>query len=146
MGTTIWGGLAWGGDNCFGVGLCMPWRGFFMYPLAVAGLGFRYFNMASGDMYGHPLRKPFLVALRSFDIFGLPSAWWANRTFSALYLIECVKDAEWAVSAIDGGRVAWAFTLCFSCLYVGCCWMACIGSVHKSVVLSLNPVIMHLLL
>ena len=86
-------------------------------------------------MYGHPLRKPFLVALSNLDIFGLHSAWWANRTFKALCLMECANDTECArdVSWWTGG-----VTLC-SVYCVDGFWMACIGSVHKSVDLSLYP-------
>jgi len=123
----------------------MPCRGRFMYPFAVAGLGFRYFSMASVEMYGHPLRKPFRVALSSFDIFGLHSAWCAKRTFNALCRIECAKDAEWALLALACRQVVGGGTLCFRILSGGWCWMAVIGSVHKSVVSSFNPVKMHLL-
>ena len=78
-----------------GVMLLMPYRGRFMHPFAVAGLGFRYFNIISSEMYGHPLRKPRRVALRSLDILGLHNAWCWNFILFALVLIECANMAEW---------------------------------------------------
>ena len=67
----------------FGVVLRIPCRGRFMCPLAVAGLGLRYFRISVSDMLGHPFRNPFRVALRSLDIVGLHRAWCANFTLFA---------------------------------------------------------------
>ena len=66
----------------------MPCRGRFIWPLAVAGLGFKYFRMSVSEILGHPLRKPFRVALSSLDIFGLHRDWCANLTLLALVVIE----------------------------------------------------------
>jgi hypothetical protein len=59
--------------DCLGHVLLMPWRGRFMCPLAVAGLGLRYFMMSFSVKLGHPLRKPLLVAFNRVDILGLHS-------------------------------------------------------------------------
>ena len=63
-----------------GAVLLIPWRGRFICPLAVAGLGLRYLHISSLLMFGHPLRKPFLVAFNNVDIYGLHSNWCANFT------------------------------------------------------------------
>ncbi len=51
--------------------LRMPWRGRFMCPLVVAGLGFRYFFTFRADRLGHPFKYPFLIALSKVAIVGL---------------------------------------------------------------------------
>ena len=71
-----------------GVVLRMPCRGRFIWPLAVAGLGFKYLTMSVSEIFGHPLRKPFRVALSNLDIVGLHSDWCANLTLLALVEIE----------------------------------------------------------
>ena len=53
--------------------LLMPWRGLFMCPFAVAGLGLRYFRINFLVKFGHPFRKPFRTAFNSVDNFGLHS-------------------------------------------------------------------------
>jgi hypothetical protein len=57
--------------GCLGSVLLMPWRGRFMWPLAVAGLGLRYFALSILVYLGHPLRKPRCVAFNRVDILGL---------------------------------------------------------------------------
>jgi hypothetical protein len=54
-----------------GVGLFIPWRGLFICPFAVAGLGFKYFRINFALIFGHPLRNPFRTAFNIVDIFGL---------------------------------------------------------------------------
>ena len=51
--------------------LQIPFFGRFMWPFAVAGLGFRYFVTSSLLRFGHPLRKTFFVAFMRLEIFGL---------------------------------------------------------------------------
>jgi hypothetical protein len=58
------------GEGCRRV-LRMPWRGLFMCPFDVAGLGLRYFNINFSDRFGHPRRKPRRTAFNRVDIFGL---------------------------------------------------------------------------
>jgi hypothetical protein len=41
-----------------------------MCPLVDAGLGLRYLVTTATVRFGHPLRKPCLMALRSADIMG----------------------------------------------------------------------------
>ncbi len=53
--------------------LRIPFLGHFMCPLAVAGLGFRYFVTRSLLRFWHPLRKPFFNAFMRLDIMGLQS-------------------------------------------------------------------------
>ncbi len=43
--------------------LIMPIRGHFMWPLAVAGLGLRYLVTPATLRFGHPFKKPRLIAL-----------------------------------------------------------------------------------
>ncbi len=43
---------------CFGQVLLMPWRGRFMWPLAVAKLGLRYLSIKVSDKLGRPLSNP----------------------------------------------------------------------------------------
>ena len=95
-----------------------------MWPLAKAGLGFRYLRMSFSVILGHPLRKPFCVALRSLDILGLHSDWCANLTFLALVKME------WAKTAICLTGSDWAASL--AC--VGVCVTGLMGMVHRSVV------------
>ena len=65
-----------------------------MCPLAVAGLGSGYLSINVLDKFGHPSKKPFLVALRSLDILGLHKEWWANLTLFAHV------EMEWATFAV----------------------------------------------
>jgi hypothetical protein len=51
--------------------LCMPIRGRFMWPSAVAGLGLRYHVTPAALRFGHPFKKPRLIALRKVEICGL---------------------------------------------------------------------------
>ena len=57
----------------FRVVLLMLCCGCFICPFAVVELGLRYFNIISLLIFGHPLSKPFLVALNRVDILGLHS-------------------------------------------------------------------------
>ena len=79
-----------------GVVLFIPWRGRFICPFAVAGLGFKYFRINFTLTFGHPSRNPFRTAFNSDDIFGLHNDWCANFTAFTLVLIECVNPAiDW---------------------------------------------------
>ncbi len=53
--------------------LLMPFFGRFMCPLAVAGLGFKYFVTNFSERLGHPFKKPFRMAFRRDKILGLHS-------------------------------------------------------------------------
>ena len=118
-----------GSGLCFGVVLWMPCRGCFMWPFAVAGLGFRYFSISFSEMLGHPLRKPLRVALRSVDIVGLHRDWCANFTLLARVKIECANCAMcWTVSCLVDSN-----------LCVGGACVVVMGMVHKSVVGSFKP-------
>ena len=130
-------GTCWiiGGVSCRGVALVfrmvlrIPWRGRFMWPLAVAGLGFKYLRMSFSEMLGHPFRKPFRVALRSLDIFGLHSDWCANFTLLALVAMEWAKTAT-CLTVSD-----WVASLACA----GDCGAGLMGMVHRSVDGSLRP-------
>ena len=61
------------GEDCFGRVHLIPYRGRFMWPLAVPGLRLRYLVMSFTVILGQPLRKPFHVAFSNNDILGLPS-------------------------------------------------------------------------
>ena len=107
-----------------------------MWPLAVAGLGFKYLSINFSERFGHPLRNPRRTAFSRVDIFGLHNDWWANFTPFARVFTECVKDARltpgwismlpWARSILgdDRGRAD---------------LVALIGSVHNPVETSLIP-------
>ncbi len=75
--------------------LCMPWRGCFMCPFVVAGLGFRYLRINFSDKFGHSFRNPFQTAFSSVDIFGLQFDWCVNLTPLPLVCMECVNIASW---------------------------------------------------
>ena len=107
-----------------------------MWPFAVTGLGLRYFSIRFLEMLGHFFRKPFCVALRSVEIFGLHRDWWANFT-----LFACV-EMEWAKTAVCLTVSDWDGTVV--CDSVLC--LVFIGMVHESVVESLNPFRIVLLL
>ena len=100
-----------------------------MWPLAVAGLGFKYLRMSVSEILGHPFRKPFRVALSSLDILGLHSDWCANLTLLALV------EMEWAKTATFLTVSDWAASL--AC--VGVCFTGLMGMVHRSVAGSLRP-------
>ena len=120
----------------FSVVLRMPCRGRFICPLAVAGLGLRYLSISSSDMLGHPFKKPRRVALRSVDILGLHNDWWANLTLLARVVIEWAKLAASCGTLSGNGR----------CMDGDDCSLDGIGSVHKSVVGSLYPRMITLVL
>jgi hypothetical protein len=44
--------------DVLGIVLWIPWRDLFMCPLAVAGLGFRYFRINFLFMFEHPFKNP----------------------------------------------------------------------------------------
>jgi hypothetical protein len=69
----------------------MQWRGRFICPLAVAGLGSSYFTMSFLVKLGHPL----LVAFNRVDILGLHKDWCANLMAFAQIHIECVNVIMW---------------------------------------------------
>ena len=57
--------------TCFCVLLLIPFFGRFIWPLAVAGLGFKYFVTNSLDRFGHLFKKPFRKAFIRLEIVGL---------------------------------------------------------------------------
>jgi hypothetical protein len=71
----------------------MPWCWRRIWPFAVAGLGFKFFEMPFAVRLGHPLRYPLLIAFRSVEMRGLHNDWWANQMLFALFLIVRVKNA-----------------------------------------------------
>ena len=92
----------------------IPWRGRFICPLAVAGLGFKYLSINFTLTFGHPSRNPFRTALSIVEIFGLHKDWCANFTAFTLVLIECVNPAiDWCgapfIQGPGRGRVAYAY-------------------------------------
>jgi hypothetical protein len=100
-----------------------------MWPLAVAGLGFKYLRMSFSEMLGHPFRKPLRVALRSLDILGFHSDWCANLTLLALVEMEWAKAATCFTLSDFAG-----FLVC-----AGDCFTGLMGMVHRSVAASLCP-------
>jgi hypothetical protein len=94
----------------------------------VAGLGLRYLHISSLLMFGHPLRKPFLVAFNNVDISGLHREWCTNLIALARVLTECVNAATLIPSCIC------ALT---SDRFVSL--LQFMGSVHRSVEGSFRP-------
>ena len=78
------GGRGRKGRVGFGVVLCRPLRGRFMWPFDVAGLGIRYFWTDLALRCGAPQRKPALMALIREVIGGLQRLWCMNFTAFAL--------------------------------------------------------------
>ncbi len=72
----------------------------FMRPLAVAGLGLRYFAMPMAIGLGHHLRYPQQMAFKRVEILGLHKDCCANRMLLALFLMVCMKYAMfWGLCA-----------------------------------------------
>ena len=90
------------GEDCFGRVLLIPCRGYFMWPLAVPGLGLRYLVIRFTVMLGQPLRKPFRVAYSNDDIMGLPSDWWEILTALERVHTKFVNAAITTVGMIVG--------------------------------------------
>jgi hypothetical protein len=104
--------------------------------------------------FGHPLRKPFRTAFSSVDIFGLHNDLWANLTLFARVFTECVNIARLttllatSVASVGGcgaqpsqglGRGRIYFVPLATCPGVVHIPFVGIGSIHKSVDPSLNP-------
>lgn len=113
-----------------GVVLRIPCRGRFIWPLAVAGLGFKYFRISFSVMLGHPLRNPRRTAFSSVEIVGFPNDWCANRTAFTRVHTECVNAAI-AVGITSCASLGMRAQL-FTCA-------GAIGNVHRSVDIFLGP-------
>ena len=100
-----------------------------MWPLAVAGLGLRYFRISVSEILGHPFRKPFGVALRSVEILGLYNNWCANLTLFARVEMEWAKTAMCLTVSVWVGSVGCGGVFC----------VALMRMVHRSVVGYLRP-------
>ncbi len=123
----------------FGWVLCMPWRGHFMCPCVVAGLGFRYLSINFSDIFGHPFRDPLRTAFSSVDIFGLQSDWCMNLAPLPFVCMECMKNASWTPECnVQLGCGAHSRTG-EDCDRADCIPSGVMGNVHKSVDGSLYP-------
>jgi hypothetical protein len=73
MGTTnSEAGCVNGGVVLGGLGhVLLLWWGHFMWPLAVARLGFKYLRINISLIFGHPFKKPHRVTFKSVEIQGL---------------------------------------------------------------------------
>jgi hypothetical protein len=86
--------------------LHIPFFGQFMWPFAVAGLGFKYFAISSLLRLEHTWRKPLRSVFMRDNILGLHNNLCANFTAFACVCTECVKVASSphvGVFAIDKG-------------------------------------------
>ena len=99
--TGCWGCTGGGWGTAIGVGvlrlgvvLRMPWRGRFICPLAVAGLGLRYLSINFSLRLGHPTRNPFRTAFNNVEILGLHKDWCVNFTAFARVRTEWVNPAS----------------------------------------------------
>ncbi len=88
------GGCGREGRIGFGVVLCRPLRGRFMWPFDVMGLGTRYFWTDLALRCGAPRRKPTLMALIREVIGRLHRLWCMNFTAFALVVWWYEKDAS----------------------------------------------------
>ena len=70
----LWGGTAY----------ALTWPFHVSFGCGRTGIEILEFNVS--DKFGHPFKKPVLVAFRGLDILGLHKDWWANST-----LFACVK-------------------------------------------------------
>ncbi len=86
-------GAAMGSGASLRCALWIPICGCFICPLAVAGLGLRYFVMLTAVRLGHPLRYPQRMAFTSIEILGLHKEWCANQMLLALFCTVCMKNA-----------------------------------------------------
>jgi hypothetical protein len=94
LGMMLYSMASWGGRREIrGVVLRNPCRGLFIWPFAIAGLGFKYFRIYCLLMLGHPQRKPCLTVFRRVDMGGLPSNWWAHFTAFMRLCTKCVNVA-----------------------------------------------------
>jgi hypothetical protein len=101
----------------FGVVLCIPCLGGFIWHFAVAGLGLRYLLISFMLMCGHLFRNPCQVAFNRVDIFGLHNNWCTNFTLLARICTECKNKAPsytarggWGAQLIPGqgrGKSFW---------------------------------------
>ncbi len=122
-------GFTW--MRCFGFVLRIPWQGRFMCPLAMAGLGLRYFKINFLLMFGHPSRNPRRTALSNVEILGLPRDWWENWTAFIRVHTECVNAAYSGCMWTAGWRLV-GDSLASRCLLM--------GSVHSLVDIFQGPV------
>ena len=63
--------------------LRIPWHGHFMWPFAVAMLGFKYFVTFFAVRFGQLVMKPHRIAFINMDMRGLHRDWWANHMLFA---------------------------------------------------------------
>ncbi len=130
LGMILYSMASWGGRReIHGVVLRNPCRGLFIWPFAIAGLGFKYFRINRSLMLGHPWRKPHLTAFRRVDMGGLRSNCWA--TFTAFMHI-CTKCVNIAMTGWVPGEVL----VCG----MGTAGTALNSSIHRSVDGFLYPV------
>ncbi len=146
IGTTcLWRGTTWraGASSSVGTLCCVlrrSCRGCFMWPLAEARLGLRYLVTPFAMRLGHPLRYPQWITFSKVDKRGLQRDWWAKQILLALFRTVCVKKAICVVA-----KWAWASAITGAAdgIAMGLQWVDVlgvpIGRVYKSVVLSLSP-------
>ena len=135
-----------------GVVLRIPLRGRFRWPFAVAGLAMRYLRTVCASRWGVPLTKPALMALRNEAMGGLQKLWWAN--FTLLILVVCAYEKPaYSTTGLRWEQLkprpncCWVLLLALHfcahpnrdswVVFTTSLWV--IGSVHGSVVGSLNP-------
>ena len=139
-----------------GVVLRIPLRGLFICPLAVAGLGTRYFRTDCASKCGAPSRKPALIALSIDVIGGLQKLWCANLIL--LIFVVCAYEnpavstmgLHWAQPKQGPGRgwisnwwlsiicALWSHSIIRSGVVFAISSLM-MGRVRKSVVRSLYP-------
>ncbi len=73
--------------------LQIPICGYFMCPLAFAGLGLRYCVTPVAVKLGHPLRYTRQMAFRTVEILGLHKDLCANQMLLVIFHTVCVKKA-----------------------------------------------------
>ncbi len=125
----------------FGVVLCIPCLGHFIWPFAVAGLGLRYLLISFMLMCGHPFRNPHQVAFDRVDIFGLHNNWCTNFMLLARVRTECKNEAPLYTARGGCGARLILWQGCGKSFWLGVVRIPSfvIGRVHRFIAGSLYP-------
>ncbi len=84
----------WGGVLFFDLVLRMPWQRCFMCPLAVAGLGLRYFRINFFSQMRAPFEKPLADCFEQGRYFGIAERLMCKLTLFPRVCTECAKGAR----------------------------------------------------
>ncbi len=112
-----------------------------MWPLAVAGLGLRYFATPMAVRLVHPLRYLQQMVFKSVEILGLQKDWCENWMLLALFCTVCMQNAmfwelcAWVLAQSGVANRVMALWLWWAVVRRVPRWR-----VHRSVIWSLLPI------